>query len=101
MYFTKERELLDKDVKLIDQYHSTDDIDEKNKIFDKINKNIKKYNETNNKSVKLYERLNPEEKIIFEEEQEHIYKRVDLFNEKWKKIKEEFMRMKNELYRCP
>ena len=33
MYFTKETELLDKDVKLIDQYHSTDDIDEKNKFL--------------------------------------------------------------------
>jgi hypothetical protein len=94
MYFTKETELLDKDVKLIDQFHSTNEIDEKIIIFDKLNKNIKKYNETNNKSVKLHERLNPEEKIVFQEEQEHIYKRVDLFNEKWKKIKEEFMRMK-------
>jgi hypothetical protein len=75
MYFTKETELLDKDVKLIDQFHSTDEIDEKIIIFDKLNKNIKKYNETNNKSVKLHERLNPEEKIVFQEEQEHIYKR--------------------------
>lgn len=97
MYFTKEKELLDKDVKLIDQFHSTDEIYEKIKIFDKINKNIKKYNETNNKSVKLQERLNQEEKIIFEEEQEHIYKRVDVFNEKWKRIKEEIMRIKNEM----
>ncbi len=98
LYYEERNRLLNQVEELIDQFHSTDDIDEKIKIFNKLNNNIKKYNETNNKSVKLYERLNPEEKIVFQEERTNLNKRVDLFNEKWKKIKEELLKFTLDEY---